>query len=109
MNVYWKTPKLLIAWAPMKKGQNFERNPGNGIKGTAIGFRIFPDLPVPPNQIPPTDNRDDYRKAKVIVQVWDEPNTTKTVYLRLFDPDDLSAHDTEEELPIDSKDEIVQN
>ncbi|MDW8030166.1 MAG: hypothetical protein RMK94_17445, partial [Armatimonadota bacterium] len=59
-----------------------------------------PDLPVPPNQLPPTDNRDDYRKAKVIVQVYDEPKANRTVYLRLFDPDDPSADGA----PIDSSD-----
>jgi len=93
----------------MKEGQNFERNPGNGKPNTAIGFRIFPDLPVPPDQLPPDDNRDDYRKAKVIIQIWDEPNTTKTVYLRLFDPDDPSAPDTKEELPIDGNDTVIQD
>ncbi|MCS7192005.1 MAG: hypothetical protein NZ937_03355 [Armatimonadetes bacterium] len=34
---------------------------------------------------------------------------TKTVYLRLFDPDDPSAPDTQEELPIDNNDQVVQN
>ncbi|MCS7192004.1 MAG: hypothetical protein NZ937_03350 [Armatimonadetes bacterium] len=53
MNAEWKTPKLLITWVPMKKGQNFGRNPGNGKTGTDIGVRLFTDLPVPPNQLSP--------------------------------------------------------
>ena len=88
----------------MRQGQEFGDNPGNGKPKTAIGKRIFPDLPVPPDQLPPDDDRDAYRKARVIVQVWDEPNTTKTVYLRLFGPDDLSvlllARMTEMKLPL---------
>ncbi|MDW8027264.1 MAG: hypothetical protein RMK94_02600 [Armatimonadota bacterium] len=108
MNTEWKTPKLLITWAPMKEGQKFGRNPGNGKTGTDIGVRLFPDLPVPPNRLSPKDDRDAYRKAKVILQVWGEPNVTKTVYLRLFDPDDPSAPDTQEELPIDNSDQVVQ-
>ena len=84
----------------MRQGQKFGDNPGNGKPNTAIGKRIFPDLPVPPDQLPPNEDREAYRKAKVIVQVWGEPNTTKTVYLRLLDPDDPSAPDTQEELPM---------
>jgi hypothetical protein len=54
-------------------------------------------LPIPPDQLPPNDDRDAYRKAKVIVQVWDEPNVTKTVFcLRLFDPDDPNVLGTTE-------------
>ncbi len=83
--------KLFLNWAPMRQGQNFGINPGNGKPQSAIGKRLFPDLPVPPNQLPLGDDCVAYQKAKVIVQVWGEPNTTKTVYLRLFDPDDLSA------------------
>jgi hypothetical protein len=109
MNAEWKTPKLLLSWVPMRQGQKFGDNPGNGKPNTAIGKRIFPDLPVPPDQLPPNEDREAYRKAKVIVQVWGEPNTTKTVYLRLLDPDDPSAPDTQEELPIDSNDEVIQN
>ncbi len=75
----------------MIQGQEFGDNPGNGKPNTAIGNRIFPDLPVPPDQLPADDNREAYRKAKVIVQVWDEPNKTKTVCLRLFEPDDPST------------------
>ncbi len=93
----------------MRQGQQFGINPGNGKPQSAIGKPLSPDLPVHPNQLPSNDDRDAYQKAKVIVQVWNEPNTTKTVYLRLFDPDDPSAPDTEEELPIDSNDEIRQN
>ena len=53
--------------------------------------RIFPDSPVPPDQLPDDEDREAYRKAKVVVQVWGETNAAKTVYLHLFDPDDLSA------------------
>jgi hypothetical protein len=98
LNAEWKVPKL--PWAPMRQGQKFGDNPGNGKPNTAIGKRIFPDLPVPPDQLPPNEDREAYRKAKVIVHVWGEPNTTKTVYLRLLDPDDPSAPDTQEELPM---------
>jgi len=109
LNAEWKTPKLLLAWAPMRQGQKFGDNPGNGKPNTAIGKRIFPDLPVPPDQLPPNEDREAYRKAKVIVHVWGEPNTTKTVYLRLLDPDDPSAPDTQEELPIDNNDGVIQD
>ena len=100
---------LLLSWAPMRERQEFGDNHGNGKPKTAIGKRIFTDLPVPPDQLPADDDREAYRKAKVIVQVWDEPDVTKTVYLRLFDPDDPSAPDTEEEIPIDSNDDTIQN
>lgn len=109
MNADWETPKLLLSWVPMRQGQEFGSNPGNGKPATAIGKRLFADLPVPPDQLPPNDDRDAYRKAKVVIQVWDEPKAIKIVYLRLFDPDDPSAPDTQEELPIDSNDEVVQN
>jgi len=49
MNTEWKAPKLLLAWAPMRQGQKFEDNPGNGKPNTATGKCIFPDLPVPPD------------------------------------------------------------
>jgi hypothetical protein len=93
----------------MRQGQKFGDNPGNGKPNTAIGKRIFPDLPVPPDQLPSNEDREAYRKAKVIVHVWGEPNTTKTVYLRLLDPDDPSAPDTQEELPIDNNDGVIQD
>ncbi|MDW8026749.1 MAG: hypothetical protein RMK18_12960, partial [Armatimonadota bacterium] len=77
--------------------------------GTRIGKRIFPDLSVPPDQLPANDDREAYGKAKVVVTVYDQPNRNLTVYLRLFDPDDPSAPDTQEELPIDNNDGIVQD
>ncbi|MFA0742197.1 MAG: hypothetical protein DFNUSKGM_002318 [Candidatus Fervidibacter sacchari] len=81
----------------MRQGQEFGDNHGNGKPKTAIVKRILPDLPIPPDQLPPNDDRDAYRKAKVIVQVWDEPNVTKTVFcLRLFDPDDPNVLGTTE-------------
>jgi len=80
----------------MRRGQEFGDNHGNGKPKTAVGKRVFPDLPVPPDQLPPDDDRDAYRKAQVIVQVWGEPNVTKTVYLRLFDPDDPNVLGTTE-------------
>jgi hypothetical protein len=49
LNAEWKTPKLLLAWAPMRQGQKFGDNPGNGKPNTAIGKRISPDLPVLPD------------------------------------------------------------
>ncbi|MCX7969600.1 MAG: hypothetical protein N3B10_14090, partial [Armatimonadetes bacterium] len=55
------------------------------------------------------DDRDAYRKAKVIVKVWGEPNTTKTVYLRLFEPDDPSAPDTQEDSRVDNNGRMFQN
>ena len=77
MSAKWKTPTLLLSWAPMRQGQQFGINPGNGKPQSALGKRLFPDLPVPPDQLPPNDDRDAYRKAKVIVQVWTNPTQQK--------------------------------
>ncbi|MDW8026252.1 MAG: hypothetical protein RMK18_10385 [Armatimonadota bacterium] len=76
---------------PMRTRQNFGINPGNGQPGTRIGKRIFPDLSVPPDQLPANDDRGAYGKAKVVVTVYDQPNSNLTVYLCLFDPDDSSS------------------
>jgi hypothetical protein len=101
MNAEWKTRKIQIAWMPMRRGQNFGNNPGNGQPGTNIGKRIFPDLLVPPDQLPPNDERGAYARAKVVVTVYDQPNKNLTVYLRLFDPDDPSSKTS----PIDANDD----
>jgi len=49
LNAEWKIPKLLLSWTPMRQGQIFGDNPGNGKPNTAVGKRTFPDLPVLPD------------------------------------------------------------
>jgi hypothetical protein len=94
-----KRRKIEIAWQAMMAGQGLSENLGIGLPFTGVGQKIYPDLPLPPSQIPQSE-RSKYQRVKVMVTVNDAPNTSLTVYLRLFDPDDPSSKTS----PIDAND-----
>jgi hypothetical protein len=102
INDDWKTPKLLLNWAPMRPGQEFRyqtRDPNSGV----MTDQVFPDLPEPYRRFSPSEIAA-YLQVKVRVQVYDRPKANRKVYLRLLDPDDPSAPDTPEENDIDDND-----